>query len=548
MKNKFIVILSGEIAAGKTTLSEGLAQRFGFQHLKTRGALNDLFEKHQENGSGDQRSNFQVFGEQLDRDSKGAWVRDYFQKQVRNYSKVIIDSARILEQIQAFRRAYSQYVVHIHLKASPQKLVKRYLERGLKENRFSTEQEGLKKYESYKADKTEAGIKNLEKEADLIIDTGLYQNPEDTALSAASFLKLLPSIHCQLVDVIIGGQFGSEGKGQVAAYLAPEYDCLIRVGGPNAGHKVFSIPSPNTYHLLPSGAKRASEAKIIIGPGAVINEEVILKEISQFGIEKDRLLIDENVTIISPGDIAWEQEHDGIGSTKQGVGKATSENLILRIKGDDTHKAKNSRRLKQYIGSAHEMYERLYAENKKILLEGTQGTLLSLHHGFYPFVTSRDTTASGCIAEAGISPKRIRKIVLVARRYPIRVQSPNDGQYSSGPFHSNELTLKEIASRSGISIQELEAIETTSTTKRKRRIAEFNWALFRKACELNSPTDIALTFADYITIENRKAVRYGQLTPETMRFIEHLERCAGVPTSLIATEFSYRAIIDRRFW
>lgn len=547
MKNKFIVILSGEIAAGKTTLSEALTNRFNFHHLRTRGALKERFEQLK-NVNSDERGSLQAFGEQLDKDTAGAWVRDHFQKEVRDYSRVIIDSARILEQIQAFRRAYSQYVVHIHLKASPQKLEGRYLSRGLETGKFHSKEEGLEKYKSYKADKTEAAVKDLEKEADLIIDTGLYQNPEDTVLSAASFLKLLPSIHCQLVDVIIGGQFGSEGKGQIAAYLAPEYDCLIRVGGPNAGHKVFSEPKPITYHLLPSGTNRASNAKIIIGPGAVISENVILKEISQFGIEKNRILIDENVTVISREDIAWEQANDGIGSTKQGVGKATSENLLLRIKGDDSYKAKNCRRLTQYIGSAHEEYEKLYAQNKKILLEGTQGTMLSLHHGFYPFVTSRDTTVSGCIAEAGISPKRIRKIVLVARRYPIRVQSPNNGKQSSGPFHSKELTLEEIANRSGISIEELEQIETTSTTKRKRRIAEFNWALFRRACELNSPTDIALTFADYITIENRKAVRYGQLSPETMRFVEELERCAGVTASLIANEFSYRAIIDRRSW
>jgi adenylosuccinate synthase len=547
MKDKLVVILSGEIAAGKTTLAEKLSEDFDFKILKTREALQTLFEKEINEETPD-RSSLQKFGEQLDTKSNGEWVMNHFQSHVRNNQRVIIDAARIKSQIDAFRNAYGYHVVHIHLKASVIDLEYRFVERGIEKGKFTSKGEALKKYSSYKADKTEAGVNQLEAEADLVIDTSIYQNSQDTFLSAASFLKLLPPIDTQLVDVVIGGQFGSEGKGQVVAYIAPEYDCLIRVGGPNAGHKVFHQPNPDTFHLIPSGSRRASNAKIIIGPGAVLSEEVLLKEILDFEIEKERLVIDGNATIISSRDMAWEAKNDGIGSTKQGVGKATAQNILHRIKGDEKFKAKNQRRLKGYIGSAHEEYERLYAKGKRLLLEGTQGTFLSLHHGFYPFVTSRDTTVSGCIAEAGISPRRIRKIIMVVRRYPIRVQNPETGMKSSGDFFSKEITLEEIAKRSGLSLEELQRIETTSTTKKKRRIAEFNWALFRRACELNSPTDIALTFADYINKDNRNAMRYSQLTEDTMRFVEEIERCSGISTSLIATEFSYRAIIDRRNW
>ena len=84
--------------------------------------------------------------------------------------------------------------------------------------------------------------------------------------------------------------------------------------------------------------------------------------------------------------------------------------------------------------------------------------------------------------------------------------------------------------------------------KKDRRIAEFSWAMFRKACELNSPTDIALTFTDYISVKNVNARRYHNLTEETRRFIEEIESCAGVKVSLIGTTFDYRAVIDRRNW
>jgi adenylosuccinate synthase len=178
-------------------------------------------------------------------------------------------------------------------------------------------------------------------------------------------------------------------------------------------------------------------------------------------------------------------------------------------------------------------------------VEGTQGTGLSLHHGEYPFVTSRDTSGSGCLAEAGIAPTRIRRTIVVVRSYPIRVESPEGA--SSGPM-GIELAWSTISRRSGVSLSELRATERTSTTDRRRRVAEFNWTLFRKAVSLNGPTDVALTFADYISVVNRGARRFEQLTGETLRFIEEIESVAAAPVSLIATRFNHRSIIDRRAW
>jgi adenylosuccinate synthase len=270
----------------------------------------------------------------------------------------------------------------------------------------------------------------------------------------------------------------------------------------------------------------------------------ILDEIRTFDIEAGRLIIDENAIIISQSDIDEEQKiKDTISSTGQGVGFATANNIIARLKGDDRHKAKKFiKELRPFLGSTTEELERMYRDGKKILLEGTQGTGLSLHHGLYPHITSRDTSVSGCLSEAGISPKRVRKIIMVTRTYPIRVGG------ASGPFLSNEIDMKIVAERSGKNADELIKKEITTTTKKKRRIAEFSWSLFRKACELNSPTDIALTFTDYISVKNENARRYERLTTETRHFIEEIERCAGVKVSLIGTTFDYRAVIDRRNW
>jgi adenylosuccinate synthase len=368
-------------------------------------------------------------------------------------------------------------------------------------------------------------------------------------IRVASFLKLLSPTNNKLVDVIVGGQFGSEGKGQVAAHIAPEYDCLMRVGGPNAGHTVYEEPIKDVFHLLPSGSRRNPNAKLLLGPGTVINLDKLLHEVANYRIldelskSKKRLIIDENAIVIRQKDIEYEQKiKKKISSTAQGVGSATAYNILARLARNDKHKAKYFSKLEPFLGSTFDELENLYRNNKRILLEGTQGTSLSLHHGIYPWVTSRDTTVSGCLSEAGISPMRVNRVIMVTRTYPIRVGG------TSGPFISREIDMGTIAARSGKDAAELKRNEKTTTTKIDRRIAEFSWELFRKACELNSPTDIALTFVDYFSTKNEKARRYDQLTQETRQFIEEIERCSGVKVSLISTCFDYRAIIDRRNW
>lgn len=543
-QRKIIVVLSGQIASGKSTVCDGLRDGHDFVVVSTRAVLEELAKEAHTDQERKERGFLQRFGRSLDEQTQGKWVLQKTQHLVNKHNRVIIDSARIAPQITAFREAYGQSVVHVHLHAEVDWRRERFINRAL-EGDFKSREEAASKFDQYAADPTEKGVYDFKDKADLVLHCAESADGRDQVVRAASFLRLYPFLNVRNVDVIVGGQFGSEGKGQIAAFLAPEYDCLVRVGGPNAGHKVYADP-PHVFHIIPSGAAKATEAKLIIGPGAVINEITILDEVRKFGVDPSRLLVDENATIIGEADVAKEKEIDRIGSTCQGVGAATAENIFARLRNDSRHKAKNSQALKQYIGSAHDSMEKLHASGKKILLEGTQGSLLSLHHGIYPHVTSRDTTVGGCLAETGIGPHRVRRIVMVVRRYPIRVQDPEGG--TSGPFFSKQLTFEEIAKRSGYPLEEIKKIEKTSTTNRQRRIAEFSWHYFRRACELNTPTDIAFTFADYINYENQQARRFEQLTNESTRFIQEMERCAGVSVSLIATRFSYRSIIDRRNW
>jgi adenylosuccinate synthase len=481
-------------------------------------------------------------GEHLDTETNGKWILDGIKGTLKvEASKVsaIIDSVRTKGQISSIRRAYgSRRVVHIHLTAEPAELEWRYKRRprtGFSE--FKTYNEVLK-------DRTESKIEELAQLADVVIRTDRCV-VNDVVVRAASHLSLYGKRYDRLVDVIIGGQFGSEGKGNIVQYLAPEYDYLVRVGGPNAGHTVYEEPEPHVFHLLPSGT-RSSEANLILGPGAVLNVDTVLKEIAQCQVDNNRLFIDPQAMIIERSDIRKEKKLvKEIGSTGQGVGYATSRRILR--KANSVRLARDITALRPFIRSSLEVLEDAFSAGQRILLEGTQGTGLSLYHGNYPYVTSRDTTVSGCLAEAGISPSRVRKIIMACRSYPIRVGNPKDHGNTSGPM-SQEITFSELSRRTGIPLRTFKEKELTSTTRRPRRVAEFDWLLLRRAASLNAPTDVALTFADYVDTQNEGARRFEQLTRETIQFIEEIERVASAPVSLISTRFDFRNIIDRRNW
>jgi len=486
----------------------------------------------------------QEAGDLLDKQSQGKWVLEELDKLVRTSKSsvtIVVDCVRNNEQLNHVRNAFPQITTHVHLTAPPDELRKRY-NRRYREGNAPT-------YDKVKENRTEANADELKHIADISIDTDRCLDG-DVLVRAASYMGLYGYSDNGYVDVVVGSQFGSEGKGQIVAYLAKEYDLLVRVGGPNAGHKVFELPEPYTHHHLPSGTRR-SEAKLLLGPGMIIHLEKLLKEIGECNVDAERLSIDPNAMVITDDDIEREKElEEVIGSTRQGVGRATARKITHRWKRVltpwDVPMAGDLTELKPFTErSAEEVLSGAFARDERVLLEGTQGTGLSLHHGSYPYVTSRDTTVAGCLAEAGIAPSRVRRIIMVSRTYPIRVQNPPG--LSSGPL-SKELTWKEISERSQLDEQDLLKTEKTSTTNRSRRIGEFDWVLLRKSAFLNGPTDIALTFTDYLSKKNREAKRFEQLTSETIDFIEELERVSHARVSLITTGFNFRSIIDRRSW
>jgi adenylosuccinate synthase len=549
-----IVLISGHLCTGKSELARSLQEEFGYHIVKSSDILKGIAR---ERGDRDDRLSLQRLGDQMDQETDGKWLHEQVFNHCASLSsnvQVVIDNIRTHGQLTHFRASHYFDATHVHLYvADIKETERRWAARSMS---------ALGEAPTYPdADllKNEDDIKFFKGDADVRIETGRSDN-QDTLVRVAARLGLYSPPDFRCVDVIVGGQYGSEGKGNIAAYLANEYDVLVRVGGPNAGHTVVSRSGEYTYHQLPSGCKD-SNARILLGPGMTINVQKLLVEIKDCSLREDRLFIDPQAMIIEDEDLQAEKKIvNGIGSTGQGGGAAAARRITNRLVGE-VRLARDVPELAPYVGvgpnykgSTMQRLEEAYRAGQSILLEGTQGSGLSLYHGEYPYVTSRDTNVAGCLAEAGISPSRVRRILIVVRATPIRVGNPKEGGTSGNIKHETKFSV--VAEAAELPAEELERYEITSTTGRDRRVGWFNWEQFRKTCALNAPTDIVLTFADYVSGINRNARRFDQLSPQTIMFIEELERIAHAPVSLISTRFprgdkamgDLRNIIDRRDW
>ncbi len=531
------IVLSGMVCAGKSTLANLLQTRADATLIKSKDLIQEVRPR-----AGVSRPAFKRAANDLDIQTGGRWISLSLNKKRMNnepLNLVVVDAVRTPDQVR-FLRQSGWAVTHVHLHASEEGLKKRYAARPPHE-----------RTELFANESKHWGAKNsqaLLDIADVVIDTDRCKQ-DDVFARVLARIEVRPVIGVPNIDILVGGQYGSEGKGNIAHYLAPEYDVLVRVGGPNAGHKVYRPgQDPYTFRQLPSGALGNRDATLVVGAGAVISLDTLLREIGDLALPYDKLLIDPQAMIIEKLDIKWEEEYlkAAIGSTAQGIGAATARKILYRKPDSEIRLAQNIPELKHYIQDTVEFFASCLSTGRKVMLEGTQGTSLSLHHGHYPHVTSRMTTAAACLAEAGLASRHVRRVVMVCRTYPIRVGKSITGNTSG--YMSQETSFDAIAKRSGIDSAELTKNEVGSVSNRPRRVAEFDWAQLRRSMLLNGPTDIVLTFADYFDVNNRKAFRYEQLSAETLRFIEEIEKMSGIPVSMISTAFNERNIIDRRMW
>jgi len=331
-----------------------------------------------------------------------------------------------------------------------------------------------------------------------------------------------------MLDILVGGFYGDEGKGKIASYLgindSPNY--AVRTGSINAGHTVVFNNKTWKIRILPSAFVNKS-TKLVLAPGALTSLEQLFNEIKSTDSD-NRVIIDSHVGIITDKEIKDERNDENlmkmVGSTGQGVGYAEARRILRILK-----LAKDYKELENYIANVPDMLIDELQKDSRILIEGTQGTFLSLYHGEYPYVTSRNSTASGVLSEIGIGPKYINNIIVVFKSFVTRV---------GNGYLENELN-EEDAKKLGLT-------EIATVTGRKRRVAPFNVKLAKESIRLNSATQIAITKLDTLFKDSYKVRNYSNLPLEAKKWIEDLEEELKVPITIIGTGEDSMDTIDLR--
>jgi len=335
--------------------------------------------------------------------------------------------------------------------------------------------------------------------------------------------------------VVVGGQYGSEGKGKIAAFITCQenIDICVRCGGPNSGHSIDDQTGRTiVLRQLPTGYLNR-RTRLLIPAGALIDPVVLKNEMEALALPPERIGIDPKCFVITQADRETERSlklRERLSSTLSGVGAAVSRR-VLRV--DDAELARD-------IGEEHPWLEDLIVEHsvsaevnealdhgKRVLIEGTQGFGLSVFHSsFYPHCTSRDTTAAAFLSEVGVSPRMVTEIVVVFRTFPIRVAGEQ-----AGPLET-EITWDQIRVESGCP-HEIE--ERTSVTNKVRRVARFEWDSAFEAISVNRPTRLAINGLDYLSYKNRSVSDASLMTVGAKAFVERLESLSRCNVSYLGT-------------
>jgi adenylosuccinate synthase len=335
-------------------------------------------------------------------------------------------------------------------------------------------------------------------------------------------------------EVVVDLQYGSTGKGAVAAYLVRRrsFDSSVRVQSIQAGHTVYYGGLPYKMRTIPC-AWVDPDMRLYLGPGCFIDKQLLLDEVAVIKAAtgddvRNRLFLDYRANYVLPCDYEVERSsgiEGKIGSTAHGAGASLVRKLARS--SPSTRVADDGWALEHGFFVVDAVAA---IQGDSVLVEGCQGTMLSVHTSpYYPFVTSRECTVSGIIAEAGIAPRDVSLVHGVFRTYPIRVGG------NSGPTGGDEIGWGELVKRAGRRM----APELTTVTGRERRIFEFSDDDFEKALMLNKPDVLYMTFADYLGpgIYGRRSL--SSLEPEAkealLGFVERVEKKHGVKVSWVGT-------------
>ena len=296
--------------------------------------------------------------------------------------------------------------------------------------------------------------------------------------------------------------------------------------GPNAGHTVIVGEKKFGVRMCPSGFVYP-DARLMIGTGVLVDPRVFSQEVEVLGVE-GRIFIDTRCAIIDESHIAEDKNNkhlsQKVGSTGTGCGPANRDRAMRTAR-----LARDLPELSKYLVDVPLEINTALDADENVVLEGTQGFGISLYYGSYPFVTSKDTSASQMAADNGVGPTRIDDVIVVFKAFPTRV--------GEGPF---------VTEMSSSQAKDLGIQEFGTVTGRERRIGTWDGEMARYASMINGATQVALTGIDHIDPSCFGATTYSQLTKPVIDFLEQVESDTGCPVSLISTGPEMSQIIDLR--
>ena len=320
------------------------------------------------------------------------------------------------------------------------------------------------------------------------------------------------------VSIVIGGQFGSEGKGKVALEIVRRSRVpavAVRVGGPNSGHTAYDRSGmKHVLRQLPAACVDRN-VDVVLPAGSYINVEVLLTEIEKLDYPRDRIHVSAYAHIIREEHQEWEKTAgltETIGSTGSGVGAAVMASVAREAANFPLRSAfaEDDARLESYVKNTSTYLRERIKSGNRVVIEGTQGFGLSLlEGGYWPKATSRSTTAAGALSEAGLSPMDVDDITMVIRSYPIRVAG------DSGPL-PRETTWEKIARKIGC---QSDLREYTTVTGKLRRVGYFDPEIVRCALDVNMPNRLVLNHLDHIG----KKQDFRDEKSDLMKFVNQVE-------------------------
>lgn len=322
------------------------------------------------------------------------------------------------------------------------------------------------------------------------------------------------------VHIVIGAQYGGEGKGKVCSFFGRKANLTVCSGGPNSAHVIQRNGKRYVLRCVPSSIF-SSKGIFAIGPAGIIDLEILKNELEDLEIDNSKMKIDPQALTLEnrhrkARKHAWEDRL----STGVGVGAVVAEHVIRH---KSLKRAQDIKELAPFLTDVPDLINEFDTKGKNVLIQGSQGFGLSLYHGDYPYVTNRDTSAAAICSHSGIAIGRVSSVTLVVRTFPIR---------SLSGLLRNEITWDEVTKRAK---SKTPITEYTSFANIVRRVANFDISLFKRACLINGPTQIAVNFIDHLCFEDRDKTEYENLSSISKTFIKMLESISGNQVKFVGT-------------